>query len=257
MSDQEPLRVERSGRVAILRLDRPHVLNALSPALVVALAGAARAAAADTSVGAILLIGEGRSFCAGGDLIAMLAMDRDAAAFRAYIEQLQELRRVLHALPIPIVAALRGHVLAGGFELAIEADIRIATPDVTFGLPDTALGLSPTSGMSWMLPRIVGEGWARHLLLTSETIDVRTAERIGLVTRVVAADALQPAALALATSIAAQPPLGLRRIREELAAAAEGRFEDALAREVEAEVECFATDAFQDSLRAFAARRRG
>ena len=117
----------------------------------------------------------------------------------------------MQRLPIPTVAALRGHVLAGGFELAIECDLRIAADDATFGLPDTTIGLSPTSGMSWRLPRIVGDGWARHLLLTGETIDVRTAERIGLVTRVVRGPDLEAAALALAESIAAQPREGLRR----------------------------------------------
>lgn len=254
MTGESPLLVERVGRVAILRLNRPRVLNALSPALVEALIAAAETARSDPDVGCVLLAAEGRSFCAGGDLTAMLTMD--AAAFRAYIQRLQLLSRVMYALPIPSVAALHGHVLAGGFELAIECDIRIASPDVTFGLPDTSIGLSPTSGMSWLLPRLIGEAWARHLLLTGETIDATTAERIGLVTRVVARPDLDRAALALATAIAAQPPVGLRHIRAELAAAAQDTFEDALNLELEAEVDCFATPDFQASLHAFAARRR-
>jgi enoyl-CoA hydratase/carnithine racemase len=253
MTDEAPLLVERSGRVAILRLNRPRVLNALSPALVEALHRAVETAGADPSIGCILVTAAGRSFCAGGDLTAMLAMD--AVAFRAYIRQFQGLSLVMERVAVPTVAALHGHVLAGGFELAIECDIRIATPDVTFGLPDTTIGLSPTSGMSWRLPRLVGEAWARHLLLTGETIDVATAERIGLVTRVVSADALDAEALALAEAIAAQPPIGLRNIREELAAGASGTLEDALARELEAEVECFTTAEFQASLREFAGRR--
>jgi enoyl-CoA hydratase/carnithine racemase len=254
VSDQQPMDVDRHGRVVTLTLDRPIVLNALSPALVDALIAAVQSVATDPSVGAVILAGAGRSFCAGGDLTAMLAMDRDR--FRGYIERLQELSRSMHVLPIPTIAALHGHVLAGGFELAIECDLRIATPDTTFGLPDTALGLSPTSGMSWLLPRIVGEGWARDLLLTGRTIDVATAERIGLVTRVVAAADLEPVALEMATAIAAQPPAGLRLIREEMAAAAEGSFDAALRREVDAEVACFATPDFQANLRAFANRRR-
>ena len=183
----------------------------------------------------------------------MLAMD--SLAFRAYIQRLQALSLAMQRVPVPTVAALHGHVLAGGFELAIECDIRIATRDVVFGLPDTSLGLSPTSGMSWLLPRLVGEAWARHLLLTGETIDVATAEQIGLVTRVVADDELEAQALALATAIAAQPPAGLRHIRAGLAAGASGTLEQALARELEAEVECFATGEVQANLRAFAARR--
>lgn len=249
-----PLVVERAGRVEILRLDRPEVLNALDPGLVGALRVAVERAGNDRSVGCLLITSSGRSFSAGGDLTAMLAMD--TTAFRAYIEQLQALSLAMWRLPIPSVAALNGHVLAGGFELAIECDIRIAADDVTFGLPDTTIGLSPTSGMTFLLPRIVGEGWARHLLLTGETIDVRTAERIGLVTRVVGGGELQSAALALAQSIAAQPPEGLRHIRAVLDRAASGSLEDALAAEVEAEVACFGTPEFQASLRAFAERSR-
>ena len=249
---ESPLLVERSGRVEILRLNRPAKLNALSPELVGALLAAVERAGRDRSVGALLVTSAGRAFSAGGDLTAMLAMD--TTAFRAYIEQLQALSLAMQRLPIPTVAALRGHVLAGGFELAIDCDIRIAADDSTFGLPDTTFGLSPTSGMSWRLPRVVGEGWARHLLLTGETIDVATAEQIGLVTRVVPGADLESAALALAESIAAQPPEGLRQIRLELDRAASGTLEDALATELDAELACFETPEFQASLRAFAER---
>ena len=130
--------MEQAGRVAILRLNRPRVLNALSPELVDALIRAVGDAGADSGTGCIVVAAEGRSFCAGGDLTAMLAMD--AGEFRAYIEQLQALSLAMRRSPVPTVAALHGHVLAGGFELAIECDIRIATPDVTFGLPDTRIG---------------------------------------------------------------------------------------------------------------------
>ena len=110
--------------------------------------------------------------------------------------------------------------------------------------------------MSWLLPRIVGEGWARHLLLTGETIGAETAARIGLVTKVVEPADLQREALAVATLIAEQPPVGLRNIRGELAAAPDSTFEAALARELVAELECFATPEFQANLRAFAERPR-
>jgi enoyl-CoA hydratase/carnithine racemase len=253
MTRDAPLLVERAGRVAVLRLNRPHVLNALDPELVQALRVATESAGRDKSVGCILLTAAGRSFCAGGDLTAMLGMD--AAAFRDYVESLQALSLEMQRSPLPSVAALHGHVLAGGFELAIECDIRIGAPDVTFGLPDTALGLSPTSGMSWRLPRLVGEAWARHLLLTGESIDIVTAEHIGLVTRVVDLASLETEALALATAIAAAPPVGLRQIRAELAGARAETLEIALARELEAEIECFATPEFQASLRSFAERR--
>ncbi|MBM4408625.1 MAG: enoyl-CoA hydratase/isomerase family protein, partial [Chloroflexi bacterium] len=210
----------------------------------------------DADVGCILIRGAGRSFCAGGDLTAMLAMGGDARAFRAYIEALQALARVLRRLDVPTIAAVHGHVLAGGFELALACDLRIAAQDATFGLPDTALGLSPTSGMTWLLPRVVGEAWARHLLLTGEAIGAETAARIGLVTRVVSGADLEDASLELATSVAEHPPRGLAGIRSGLRTAGEATFEDALDAELEAEVACFETAEFQASLRRFAERRR-
>lgn len=250
------LLAERHGRVAILRLNRPDKLNALSPELVDALREAVEAAGRDGGVGCVLLTGAGRAFCAGGDLTAMLEMNGDAGVFRAYIERLQALALAVRRLDKPTIAAVGGHVLAGGFELALACDLRIAAEDALFGLPDTALGLSPTSGMTWLLPRIVGEAWARHLLLTGETIDVTTARQIGLVTRVVPGSALTDEALAFAQVIGAHPPSGLAGIRSGLRLASDGAFEDALAAEVEAEVACFETEAFQASLRAFAARRQ-
>jgi enoyl-CoA hydratase/carnithine racemase len=156
----------------------------------------------------------------------------------------------------PTLAAVHGYCLAGGFELAIECDIRFAAESAVFGLPDTPLGLSPTSGMTWLLPRTVGRGWAMHLALSGERIDARQAERIGLVTRVVPDEQLLESALDLAQRLAASPPLGLQHTRQGIDFASEHDFEAALATEVEAEVACFDAPAFQANLRAFRDRRR-
>ena len=101
---------------------------------------------------------------------------RVAAAFRA--------------CPKPIVAAVHGYALAGGFELALSCDVRFAATGTRFGLPDTPLGLSPTSGMTWLLPRVIGLGRAMALALSGTDIDAEEAERIGLVSRVVAPEVL-------------------------------------------------------------------
>jgi enoyl-CoA hydratase/carnithine racemase len=246
--------VDRVGRVAILRLNRPEVRNALSPGLVLALHSAVASADLDPGVGSILLAGEGRAFSSGGDLTAMRTMDREA--FRAYISDIQDLARAFRSLTKPSIAAVHGPVLAGGFELAIACDVRIAADDARFGLPDTALGLSPTSGMTWILPRLVGEGWARHLLFTGETLDAAAAFRIGLVTRVVPITMLEDDALDLARAVAEHPPVGLARIRSGLREAQTGTFDAALEAELDAEVACFDTDAVHAGLRAFAERRR-
>ena len=176
--------------------------------------------------------------------------------FAGFIGLLQDLARRMRALSIPTVAAVHGHALAGGFELALACDIRVAATDAVFGLPDTSIGLSPTSGMSWLLPRVVGEGWARHLLLTGSWIDAVVAERIGLVTRVVAPEALEATVLALAADLATHPPAGIAHIKAELTRGTDAEFEAALLDERQREIACFETDDVQARLRAFAERRR-
>ena len=135
-----------------------------------------------------MLTGRGRAFSAGGDITAMGGMDE--GEFADTIARYMRVSAAFRACPKPIVAAIHGYALAGGFELALMCDVRFAAVGTQFGLPDTPLGLSPTSGMTYLLPRIVGLGRAMYLALSAENIDAEEAERIGLVSRVVAPDAL-------------------------------------------------------------------
>jgi methylglutaconyl-CoA hydratase len=244
------LSYEIFDQVALLRLNRPAVLNALDPALLNALIEAVERVRTDPNLRSVVVAGAGRAFCAGGDLTAMLDMDR--ASFREYIGLLQRLSWSVRALPKPVIAALQGYVLAGGFELAVICDIRIAAEDAVFGLPDTPIGLSPTSGLTSLLPQIVGMGWAKYLTLTGDRFDVHQAERIGLVTRVVARADLEQEALALARKLGGYPPLGLRYIKQGFAMAADTDLQTALTHEADAEVSCFDTEDVRSNLRKFA-----
>lgn len=250
-----PLLYEKTGGIATLRLNRPAARNALSRALVQALIDAVEDARRDSAIRCVLVTGAGLAFCAGGDLKDMHAMT--AEEFREYIVLLQRLSAEMRRLAKPSIAAVHGHALAGGFELALSCDIRIADESAVFALPDTAIGLSPTSGMTYLLPRIVGLGRAKHLTMTGDAVDAREAERIGLVTRVVAAGELEQAARELAERIAAHPPLGLRYIKLGYDLAADTDFTTALTFETEAEVRCFDTEECRAFLAAFANRKRG
>jgi len=253
-ASESPLRLERDGPIARLTLDRPHVLNALDRALVEALIGAFEAIETEAEVRVVVLRGAGRAFCSGGDLKAFLSMDR--ATFAAFIDRLQVLARSMRHCRVPIVGALHGHVLAGGLELAAACDVRIAAEDAVFGLPDTSIGLPPTSGLSFLLPRIVGEGRARELLHVGEPIDVHAAVAAGFVNRVVAPDQLDAEADRLARTIAEHPPDGVARIRALLRGASDPEFERVLAEEAANEVAAFATPEVRTRLQAFADRRR-
>ena len=130
-----PLLVERDGAVVTFRLDRPHVLNALDVGLVEALLDAVAEVHASPDVQCLVIAGNGRAFSAGADLTEMLAMS--VPEFTTFIDRLQELARRMRGLTIPTVAAVQGHALAGGFELALACDLRVAASNAVFGLPDT------------------------------------------------------------------------------------------------------------------------
>lgn len=244
---------QKSDGVALMRLNRPEALNALNESLLLSLVTALEDARRDDAVQCVVITGAGRAFSAGGDLKAMLAMSNEE--FREFIVLLQRLSAEMRRLAKPSLAAVNGYALAGGFELAVICDIRLAAENATFGLPDSPIGLSPTSGLTYLLPRIVGMGWAKQLTFTGETIDARQAQRIGLVTRVVAAGECEGAALEMARGIAKYPPLGLRHIKQGFDIASDVNFHSALAYETDAEVACFDTEEVRANLRAFAARK--
>lgn len=252
--NDEPLRSEKQDGVAWLTLNRPEVLNALNEPLLRALLTAVEEARGDRDVGAIVLTGAGRAFSTGADLKALLAMT--PAEFREYVVLLQRLSSEMRRVGKPTLAAVNGYALAGGFELAVICDLRIAAETAVFGLPDTPIGLSPTSGMTYLLPRIVGLGWAKHLALTGDRMDARQAERVGLVTRVVPAADLEPMVQELAGKMASYPARGLRYIKLGFDLASDIDLHSALAAEIEAEVACFETDEVRANLRAFVHRRR-
>jgi enoyl-CoA hydratase/carnithine racemase len=240
--------------VAWIALNRPEKRNAIDESVLDGLLGALARVRDDADAGAAVLHGRGRSFSAGGDITAMAAMDEPA--FAATIARYMGVAAAFRACPKPVVAAVHGHALAGGFELALLCDVRIAAADAVFGLPDTPLGLSPTSGMTYLLPRVVGLGRALDLALLAEHVDAREAERIGLVTRVVPPELLLQEAGRCAARIASFPRPGVARTKELLHGALDATFAEATAAEHAAEVECFRDPAARANLRAFAERRR-
>jgi len=246
--------LETRGDVAIVTLDRPAKLNAIDDELLHGLLAAVAEIGADEAIGAAVLTGRGRAFSAGGDIAAMDGMDD--AAFARTIALYMELATAVQACPKPFVAAVHGYALAGGFELALLCDVRFAARGTQFGLPDTPLGLSPTSGMTYLLPRVVGLGRAMYLTLLAENIDADEAERIGLVDRVTEPDELLTEAEAFAHRIAAYPRVGVAWTKLGFIGSLEGGFAAATEREAAAELACFQSPDTRERFRAFLDRRR-
>jgi enoyl-CoA hydratase/carnithine racemase len=252
MSDHVRLEVE--GAVARLTLARGDKLNALSDAMLDAMREHLEGLAEAPDVRAVILSGEGRAFSAGGDIEAMERMD--AAAFDETIHRYMRLSRTFRDLDAIAIAAIHGYALAGGFELALMCDIRIAASSARFGLPDAALGLSPTSGMTWMLPRVIGLGRAMHLTLTGDRFDAAEAMRIGFATAVVDDGDLVNHVNELAQRIAGYPGPVVARTKALFLDALERDFSTTMRSEELAERDCFRSGETQRAFRAFLDRKK-
>lgn len=237
-----------------LKLNRPAKLNAITAEILDGLLAGIAEAERDTQIRAVVLSGEGRAFSAGADLGQLESMEPER--FRALVQRFMTLALAIQAATKPVIAAVHGYAMAGGFEVAVMTDVRIAAEGTKFGLPDTAIGLSPTSGMTWSLPRLIGWGRAVDLTLSGRVIDAIEAERIGLVTRVVPAGQLIGEALTYATNIAAAPATGVALTKRLYAESAEGNLAAATCREIEAELACFAEAETKERFRKFLARKK-
>jgi 2-(1,2-epoxy-1,2-dihydrophenyl)acetyl-CoA isomerase len=217
--------------VLTLTLNRPDSLNALNAPLVTELRAALDAAAHDAEVGAIVLRGAGRGFSAGGDLRegATTRWSGDAAnaseEWRDSLRGAMEASRLLHQLPKPTIAMVRGPAAGAGLSLAAACDLRIASTTAVFTTAFVKVGFSGDFGITYFLTRLVGTAKARELMLLSDKIDAAEALRIGLVNRVVPDDALEAQTMAIARQIANGPRIANRYIKQNLNAAEEGRLE--------------------------------
>jgi enoyl-CoA hydratase len=206
--------VENRGHVRVLTLDRPERRNALSSALQADLVEELLNCAEDDGVRAVVLTGNGPAFCAGFDLKEIRERDQRGERFRPPMNRPgRSLFEVVTETPVPIVAALQGHAVAGGFELALACDLRVAAPGIKLGLPEATIGMGANFG-SVVLPKRVPMGIALEMLLTGEYVGSEDAERWGLVNRIVDKDDVLPTALQLAEQIAANAPISVRRMKE-------------------------------------------
>jgi enoyl-CoA hydratase len=204
----DSVQVTMEDRLAILTVNRPEALNALNTRMLRELSMAVEHLSMAADVGAIILTGAGdRAFVAGADIKEMAGLS--ALDMRAFSEAGRRLGDAMAACNKPILAAINGHALGGGCELALACDIRIASDRAKLGQPEVNIGIIPGFGGSQRLPRLVGMGWAAEMVFTGESIDAATAERIGLVNRVVPADRLLEETRALARKILDKSPAAI------------------------------------------------
>ncbi|GFG49365.1 hypothetical protein CQY20_07075 [Mycolicibacterium agri] len=196
------------GRVAVITLRRPEVLNALDSACHRAIAEAIATIERDDSVGAVVIAAEGRAFCSGSDLAEIGQLTGQAE--QDYVALDFATKNRVAECTKPVVAAIQGYCVGGGLELALACDFRVAGADAVFSMPEVTLGSLPGSGGLQRLSRLVGVGVATDWILTGRRVDAAEAERKGLVTRLVPAGEHLNAARQLAVELAAKSPLSLR-----------------------------------------------
>lgn len=198
--------LSQEAKVATVTLNRPEVLNSMSPALMKDLTKAADIVAKDEDIRAVIINGAGRAFCAGGDVQDIARMSKMSPLdYREYINEFFELIRRIVWMEKPVIAAIKGFAIGGGFDLAMACDIRVAAKGTKMGSAFIKMGLIPELGGIYFLPHLVGVGMAKLLAFTGDFITAEEAERIGLVEKVVPEEELDKSARDLAEKLARGP----------------------------------------------------
>lgn len=239
--------VERDGDIVQVRLQRPDKLNAQTHEMWFELRQAGAELGHDTSIRALVVNGEGRSFSAGLDTAVLTdffgtapAPDLDGLRGPALVRKIQESFTWLAEAPYPTIAAVQGHALGAGCQLALACDLRVAGDDARFGLLETNWGLIPDLGGTVWLPQLVGPAKAKEMMWLAEQVDAAEALALGLVNRVVPVADVQSEALALAARLAGRPPLAVTAIKDAVRASAVDA-EAGLASAGEGQVRCLAS----------------
>jgi enoyl-CoA hydratase/carnithine racemase len=252
------LRYEEADGVATLTLARPERLNALTFDVYAGLRDAFAQLAERTEVRAVILTGEGRGFCSGGDVEDIIGrlLDRDEAALLDFTRMTCDVVANMRSCPQPIVAALNGTVAGAGAALAVASDVRIAVPDAKVAFLFVKAGLSGADmGVCHLLPRIVGLGRAAELLLVGDAITADEAHRIGLYNRVVSPTELLNEARATAARIAAGPAAGVPVTKHTLDAQLVMPFAQALEHDATVQARLMKHPDFREAYEAFKAKR--
>jgi enoyl-CoA hydratase len=242
-----------ADRIATITINRPDKLNALNGALIGELGAAIDNAVADPEVAGVILTGAGRAFVAGADISELADQTPVGGVQRARFGQ--EIFGRFERSPKPVIAAVNGFALGGGCELAMACHLRIASEAAKFGQPEVKLGILPGYGGTQRLPRLIGMGRALQLLMTAEVIDAAEAYRIGLVNKVVSADALLTTARAMLTLMLANGPLAIAACIDAVRRGQDMALDDALAYEAAHFGTLSSTQDMREGMQAFLAKR--
>ena len=251
LNEQLPILIERTPVLAILRLNRPEKLNALSNDIFEALGSELSHLEDDNDLRAVILTGAGeRAFCAGTDINEL--RDADASMLS---ERGQRLCDRIENFPVPVIAAINGIAAGGGLELALACHLRLASTEASFSLPETKLGLIPGYGGTQRLARELGVGRALEMMLTGRTLSSEEALAFGLINRIVSPEMLLSETTSLVNEIAQLSPLSIRGCLKAVARGLDLPLEEGLKLETEIFASLFETEDVREGTRAFLEKR--
>jgi 2-(1,2-epoxy-1,2-dihydrophenyl)acetyl-CoA isomerase len=256
---EEPILTHVENRVATLTFNRPDKLNALSRDLLNQSIDCLKRWSRDPEIGAIVLTGAGRAFCAGGDVSMMAKQDEAPPSLEQQIDGLreaQELSWLLYNIPKVTIAAVNGHAMGAGLGVCLSCDLRIASESAKFGTAYAKVGFGGDFGTTWLLARSVGAAKAKELFFLGDILDAAEAHRLGLVNRIVAADQLAAEVGEIATRIAHGPQVSYRYMKANVNLAMTTDFRTLLDREAETHLRCGQTEDHKEGVRAFLEKRQ-
>jgi enoyl-CoA hydratase len=246
---------EKEERIALIKLNRPEVLNAMNKQLWLDFQVALEDVKNDPKIKALIITGEGRAFSTGADLKESKV--RSIEEYREYLVELQETSKKIIRFEKPTIAAINGYALGSGYELALACDIRISAEEARIGSPEVKVTSSVTGGAMRLVQDLIGPGKAKELLFTGEYIDGKEAQRIGLVNRAVPLDRLMDEAREMAEKIVENSAFSIKMIKKGLhLARGEVSLEALMDFEIEACLACVSTKERQESLKDFEERKR-
>ena len=255
----ETVKYELNESVAVVTMNRPEALNALSLQLSKDLRAAFERAISD-GARAVVLTGAGRAFCSGGDLREMQQIGQREGRIEAFLEEplkaLHDVILLIRETPIPFVAAVNGVCAGAGTNFALACDIVFAAEGATFNEAFVRIGLSPDCGGSFFLPRAVGEKLAAELFMTGETVSAERAAQFGMINRVVSADNLMTETLMMAKKLALAPTGAVGRIKRMLNASFSNNLAEQLELEHECQIQSGQSSDFKEGVRAFFEKRQ-
>jgi len=249
---------ERRGNVAVIRLNRPDKLNALNIELGRGLVHALLHASQDNSVRAVVLTGAGRGFCAGGDLELIRDLRKRNASdeLKVLLEAGKEMCLAIATMTKPVIAAVNGPAAGGGMNLALAADMRIASDQASFAESFARVGLYPDFGGTYFLPRIVGPALSAELFYTAETLSAEDALRLGIVNRVFPADKFEEETAKIVDVLAGAPTVALRDVKRTIVGDDRKNLETKLDEEIRLQIHCFQSEDCLEGLNAFFEKRK-